>query len=1721
MGSSLAEQLGSRGNGETLSVLEYRFKGSVGRHVISTSDEGKVYDFMFKKEFSSIEKLLKYIGADLKNYQKTDVDADSFMRSGGRYQSSPSAPEDYNQLRWEGNYGELLLKNLKLPSTLNQPTIDEINTTLAPAGMKLTVGEGMASISRISDGTTIAFYTNVKSVTLNGEFVSVGTGNYALNPVDPMVTEYPFAQKLSSGGLAGILENFVSSGFTPEFSQDKKTLFIKNGQGTVVATYGEETDYELKRAYETNSLGWEYAGAPGAQQSDLVQIAQALLGKNTSGKLDSETFAAYLSYSVTNGKDANALPIPKETGFLADWGYGGQDRAKTQSDFFTSSEWGTKALMEKITIEERAKVFDPSAPGAKIIDNVLSGYSEAPITSFQKAELDGNISWLKGKLAAGDPAVADSLAEYIAALGNGKEGALTLNEIIKEIKGETQPITAATLNKYIHYQNGEAKPGNERKVVGEKGEPKPTVSDAIKISRDFLSKPVAERERKGKIVLPAEVEDESAEYVAEPGLSVSYKPPAKITLPSEKKMDYEATYVILDAISDQRKTFDSAYNALAKEFTKLKPGDFLAGEKFFGAIHALAGTRTNYQKMSDLYVLMIRQKGELMLAYDRLTWYAGATADQKKAAAGAMTPAVIELRMAELGRCQERLLGTMNKLKGYLVNYGPTLSNLVDRCFDTLLLASLPFAVSGLANFGVSLASKQVAFNLTWKAVGVKLARSAVFAAGTTGVSVFSEIKCKKAMDSFMANQKGAVQDLQKNLTALYKRMQNEYRGENKQQVLSSIEGMISSLEAAKAKIQSVNGPSLGSVAIEFLSSTAMFFTIEMLMADYVKVGSKKGKTLFTNSSSKEVSLLRNGEVVGTVKPKGVFEVQSGDVVQLSAGKTYKIETVKNKPRLARVKEQPKPPVAETPITPIVNTETADSAPIRTQETPVPKDPVQTAKENKANVEAKLAEMDEAISSVQQKSNEVALLERENATLRRKIEARRNSIKKPGVNKKKAEADIAFYEKKMRENNMKIEKLTNEAVNTNTNPQMREDLEFVSKEYTRLLKELEAINKRIETNGEVEGLITTRDEIISFLNKVGKGTIKEVQTENGRMVGVNTKEGQALINQMKTELAQVKQQIKSKLNAEGKPYSDAVTNADIAAERRALIERQAKATNDAGALNDIHNEAFGSGSKAEPPREEITPIENTGTAHTQSELTLPVTGDAPPIRSFEPQRLQGIGQLEFIEGVPTFTDTQNYARIYGRGGASKPLDVNGQCALLQGDMVLNYNNTQAFRFNGTKFEPIGKGDVVPLEVHWKYLNNRATRLLRKQATAVKMEDGGWLVVNTSKKDMILTNNGVTVTLGPGQSRKVPSGAEIRFGAKEGPANYKISPEGAIIQVGASINAPKPPGFIKRKGKAIVRTYKKVKDTVVDTAVAAKKLRRAKAPKPDEARPSWFKRQVEKKTRPFKKAYEKVREVSSLIAEFKNAKKIISESKVSGIYELADKYQGGMSYYPSHGVLQSSGSMPVAGVKLHIMLPSASEPEHYAMADYLMSQLLALGGKFSPGKFGFKYMKGSSTYRMQGSQFGKDFTLYFNDLQSFEQAKPILAQLDMVLRSIGPNNGKAGVLSKNTGLAGGRLNIDSELPLEGTGFMTYSVRHHSGGTLAVPTQELSAISNSAGISEGSLGGMQKHVHAGTEYFLLSDDFLRAQSTPELNLALENAYRRGILKYFSGDRMVDMQ
>ncbi len=1476
----VAAQLDSCGYDKALSVIKYDFNGKTGRHVISNLEGGRIYDFMLKKEFSSIDKLLKYIGADRKNYAKTDVEASLFLTHGGSQAQNILSASEYNLSRWDGDYGETLIRNLGLPQTLGQAEINAINARLSPAGLKLSVSASIATIDRISDGSPVVFYARDRADSIHGKMVSVGTGNYTLNPVDPLVTDYSFGQRISASELDRELGRLASEGFTAKISDDKKRIDISDNSGKTIATYSEEAGYRPKGAYETRYLGWKYSGAPGATQEDLVRIAQAFLGTEASGKLDSSTFAAYLSDSVASGRGAEALPVPKETSFLMDWGYGAGAQPEARSDFFRDATGSVNTIMERIIIEDRANASD-FARGIKDAESVLSGYSNSQVLMPRKAEVESSLSWLKANLKTGDLQVADSLATYQAALGIGAEGALTLNEAIKEMRAkETAPITGETLERYLNYNNGDVKPGNERKIVGSQGRQESAVSDAIGIARDYLSKPIGERTRKkAPEAKPPHEEDLTAE--PEPGLKVSYKPPAKIDLPSAKKNGIEATYIIMETISDQRKTFEAAFSSLAKEFTGLKAGDFLAGEKFFGALSALAGTRTEYDKMSALYTLMIRQKGELMLAYNDLTWFNGATAVQKKAAAEAMTPARMELKMAELGRCQGRLLATMNKLKGYLVNYGPTLNNLVNRCFDTLLMASLPFAVTGLASFGASLATKQVAFNLTWKAVGVKLARSAVFAAGTTGVSVFSEIRCKNAFDKFTTNQKGAIQELQNNLSALCKRMQNEYQGENKQQIISSINGMISSLEAAKGRLQSASGPSLGSVAVEFLSSTAMFFAIEMLMADYVKVGSKKGKTLFTNSSSSEVSILRDGKVVGTVKPKGILEVQPGDVVQLSANKSYVVEVAKGKPKITRIKEQSTPSV-ETPVpSPAIPNQGKSSA--TPTEAPPVKDPVQSARENRADVEP-----------------------------------------------------------------------------------------------------------------------------------------RPMETAN-------------------------------------------------------------------------------------PPRD----------ANPASVVT-------PSNPHAEPQKLPGIGKVDFIDEMPTFTEAQNYARVYSNGGVVKPLDTNRQCILNQGDIVLNYNNTEAYHFNGAIFEPIGKGGLVPLEVRWKYLNNRTTRLLRKQATAVKMDDGCWLVVNTSKKDVFLANEGAKITISPGNSGKAPKGAEIRFGSMDGSANYKISADGTMVQVGVPARAPKPPGFIRRKGEAIVRTYTKVKNSVADTAVAAKKLRTAKAPNPEEARPNWIKRQVEKRARPFKKAYEKVREVSGLIAEFKNAKKIISESKVSGIYDLSAKYPGEMSYYPSHGIVQTSGPMPVAGVKLHIMLPSASETEHYAMADYLISRLLAIKSKFSPGRFGFKYMKGGSTYRMQGSQFGKDFTLYFNDLQSFDEAKPILAELDMILRSIGPKNGKPAVLSENAGLIGStRLNIDSELPLEGTGFMTYSVRHHSGGTLAVPVENMGAVLQSSGIPQSILENAQRTIHSGKEYFLLSDGFMRNQSKPELNLALEELYRGGMLRYFEKDAMVEIR
>ncbi len=195
-----------------------------------------------------------------------------------------------------------------------------------------------------------------------------------------------------------------------------------------------------------------------------------------------------------------------------------------------------------------------------------------------------------------------------------------------------------------------------------------------------------------------------------------------------------------------------------------------------------------------------------------------------------------------------------------------------------------------------------------------------------------------------------------------------------------------------------------------------------------------------------------------------------------------------------------------------------------------------------------------------------------------------------------------------------------------------------------------------------------------------------------------------------------------------------------------------------------------------------------------------------------------------------------------------------------------------------------------------------------------------------------------------------------------------------------------------------------------------------------------------------------------------------------------------------------------GPKVHIALPSLSEKEHYALADNIFSELSRISDEVGPG-MSFKFLRGTWNYRVSNDQFGKDFTLYFTDINTYERVLPHLKNIGNQLYHYAPEREISVLNALRKGIAPQNLkfNVAHELPV--ASYISQSIRAHHGNNLFSNKQKIIRLAQE--LQFGNTEKLLRTFPSRDGYLFISDPFLRNNSTKELNLLLDEAYRRGLL------------
>ncbi|MCX8198104.1 MAG: hypothetical protein N3F07_02830 [Candidatus Micrarchaeota archaeon] len=259
-------------------------------------------------------------------------------------------------------------------------------------------------------------------------------------------------------------------------------------------------------------------------------------------------------------------------------------------------------------------------------------------------------------------------------------------------------------------------------------------------------------------------------------------------------------------------------------------------------------------------------------------------------------------------------------------------------------------------------------------------------------------------------------------------------------------------------------------------------------------------------------------------------------------------------------------------------------------------------------------------------------------------------------------------------------------------------------------------------------------------------------------------------------------------------------------------------------------------------------------------------------------------------------------------------------------------------------------------------------------------------------------------------------------------------------------------------------------------------------------------------------YDEVGEGSQFLA---NRAKMSKSKDILDLYSFfGNKKVPDLLYNPRSRIVQVGGGslQNDFGMKIHITLPSLNQTEHYQLAEAVFDRLLWIRQQVGRDKMAFKFMTSSSSWRMNRSQFGKDFTIYFSDDESFRAAMPHLLDLDKELASIRSTT----ILFNSMGEAGmfiPPINIASE-----TVFGTYirgSIRNFSGKPLYISMADAHTVINNLGLNNNNAKKFIEYLNnfRNGNIYMFSDDALRKvplEFSDQMNRFMYEAYLSRFLK-----------
>ncbi len=526
-------------------------------------------------------------------------------------------------------------------------------------------------------------------------------------------------------------------------------------------------------------------------------------------------------------------------------------------------------------------------------------------------------------------------------------------------------------------------------------------------------------------------------------------------------------------------------------------------------------------------------------------------------------------------------------------------------------------------------------------------------------------------------------------------------------------------------------------------------------------------------------------------------------------------------------------------------------------------------------------------------------------------------------------------------------------------------------------------------------------------------------------------------------------------------------------------------------------------------------------------LDIEIIGDASVSRNH--------GSASFEGGKWKYTDTStNGTTVVATNGAQHKL-ANGESWYLKDGDEIRIGADAAYRFEKGRFNKVEKQEIYSIS----FLEDHG-----------QVADGGGnkIYTSTSAKETIITSVDGQHKLAKGENWYLRDGDEITIGnevayrfergkfskvfqvlfedAPKVPSNVvkpttdkvyfgrpsENNPQKLDIEIIGDASVSRNHGYASIEGRDWKYTDTSTNGTTVVTAGGVqRKLAKGE---------SWYLTDGDEIRIGNDAAYRfergkfsKVEEVEVIQLSSKdfgegrvNSFKSSSDRLMPEFYEnyKGKRFAGGakVTYSPEYNpylVQYERGAGYKAGPKVHITLPTSSETQHFDVAKTVFDKLARIAE--TTGGFDFKFMGGfEESYRMSGSQFGKDFTLYFSSVEAYNKALPYLRELsnNLPAYSGGENAFRAKMVTD--GASYPQSNMAGEIPV--APYIATSIRSPTGGNLLVPVDKAANIPNIR-----ALDRLPSTVeYKGKEYYLFTDNDLR-YSERQTNDFLWAAYSQG--------------